>query len=73
MMLIYWVTGSVSTSLGGLVGLTSVPVVGEINFVAPVLAPVFHAYFDAFGAFIQTLVFMMLTALFTAQELPEEN
>ena len=73
MMLIYWVTGSVSTSLGGLVGLTSVPIVGKINYVAPVLAPVFHAYFDAFGAFIQTLVFMMLTALFTAQELPEET
>lgn len=73
MTLIYWVTGNISGSLTGLVGLNTVPFIGEINYVAPFLAPVFHAYFDAFGAFIQTLVFMMLTALFTAQELPEET
>lgn len=73
MTLIYWVTGSMSTGLAGLLGFVNVPVIGEFNYIGPFLAPLFHAYFDAFGAFIQTLVFMMLTALFVAQEMPEEE
>lgn len=41
--------------------------------VAPIIAPVFHAYFDLFSGFIQTTVFVMLTMLFVAQEGPEEE
>lgn len=37
----------------------------------PIATPLLHAYFDAFSAFIQTLVFVSLTALFIAQEKPE--
>ena len=37
----------------------------------PFLTPVLHAYFDVFSTYIQTLVFITLTALFIAQEKPE--
>ena len=71
MTLIYWVTGLMSSGITGLLGLTQY--IGDFNFIGPFITPVFHAYFDGFGAFIQTLVFMTLTALFVAQELPEEE
>lgn len=45
--------------------------VGSIWFV-PIVTPVLHAYFDLFSGFIQTLVFVYLTALFIAQERPED-
>lgn len=41
-------------------------------FLVPILTPVLHAYFDLFSGFIQTMVFVFLTALFIAQEKPEE-
>ena len=31
------------------------------NFMAPIIAPVLHMYFDLFAGFIQTLVFVTLT------------
>ncbi len=37
----------------------------------PIVTPVLHAYFDAFSAFVQTLVFISLTALLVAQEKPD--
>lgn len=42
-------------------------------FIAPFITPVLHAYFDLFSAFIQTSVFVMLTMLFIANEVPEED
>lgn len=63
MSLIYWATGVAAEALTGSV----------FNFIGPILAPVFHAYFDFFGAFVQTLVFLSLTCLFIAAEGPEEN
>lgn len=63
MSLIYWATGVAAEALTGSV----------FNFFGPILAPVFHAYFDFFGAFVQTLVFLSLTCLFIAAEGPEEN
>lgn len=39
----------------------------------PFATPLLHAYFDVFSSFIQTLVFVYLTALFVAQERPEEE
>lgn len=73
MTLIYWVTGNMSIGISGLLGFANVPFIGEFNYIGPLVAPLFHAYFDVFGAFIQTLVFMMLTALFVAQEMPDEE
>jgi len=38
----------------------------------PVVTPVLHAYFDLFSGFVQTMVFVFLTALFIAQERPDD-
>ena len=38
----------------------------------PIATPLLHAYFDLFSGFVQTMVFVFLTALFIAQERPEE-
>lgn len=65
MTLIYWATGNVVTLITG-------NLLGGFNFIAPIIAPVFHAYFDLFGAFVQTLVFLSLSCLFIAAEGPEE-
>ena len=35
-----------------------------------VIAPWLHAYFDAFGAFVQTTIFTSLTLLLIAAEIP---
>jgi F-type H+-transporting ATPase subunit a len=39
-------------------------------FLAPIVAPWLHLYFDVFSAFIQTLVFISLSMLLIAQEGP---
>ncbi len=39
-------------------------------WLAPLIAPWFHLYFDLFSALIQTLVFISLSMLFIAQEGP---
>ena len=68
MALVYWATGGASEAILKLFGL------GPFNFIAPVITPILHAYFDIFSAFIQTLVFVSLSILFIAAEIPgEEN
>ena len=42
------------------------------NFVAPIISPLLHAYFDLFAGFIQTLVFTTLTIVLIGNDLPEE-
>lgn len=39
----------------------------------PLVAPIFHGYFDLFAGAIQSLVFMLLTLLLIQQEIPEEE
>lgn len=41
-------------------------------FLVPIVTPVLHAYFDMFSGFIQTTVYVFLTALFVAQERPDD-
>lgn len=41
-------------------------------FIVPIATPLLHAYFDLFSGFVQTMVFVFLTALFIAQEKPED-
>lgn len=38
------------------------------NIVAPVIAPVLHAYFDIFAGFIQTFIFVTLSSIFISLE-----
>ena len=41
-------------------------------FFAPFVAWILHLYFDLFSGFIQTTVFLSLTAIYVGQEAPEE-
>ena len=44
----------------------------NFNFLGPVIAPIFHAYFDVFAGFIQTLVFVTLSSILIALEASED-
>ena len=50
----------------GAVGIQSI-------WVAPLITPFLHLYFDLFSAFIQTLVFTMLTLIYVCQEQSQED
>lgn len=43
------------------------------NFIAPILCPLLHAYFDCFSSFIQTLVFVTLTMVLVGNDIPESE
>ncbi|MBS3973173.1 MAG: F0F1 ATP synthase subunit A [Erysipelotrichia bacterium] len=49
-----------------------VPVIGQFDFIGPLIAPFLHAYFDLFVGFIQMFVFISLTTVFVGNELPSE-
>ena len=61
MWLIYWGTGMASEAILSIEG---------FNIFGMVIAPWLHAYFDAFGAFVQTTIFTSLTLLLIAAEIP---
>ena len=42
-------------------------------FVAPIITPFLHAYFDLFSGLIQTTVFLFLSMIFISNEGPEED
>ena len=42
-------------------------------FIAPLITPVLHAYFDVFSGFIQTTVFVLLTMVFIQNEQVEDE
>ena len=48
--------------------------IGEGNqvFIAPLITWIFHLYFDLWAGFIQTTVFLSLTAIYVGQECPED-
>lgn len=50
-----------------------IPLIGKINFVGILLAPVFHFYFDLFSGAMQAYIFTMLSISFIGKELPKEN
>ncbi len=69
MQLIYSFCQYLSNSVVGLFA----SVGGNVfNFLAPVVAPILHAYFDLFAGFIQTLVFVTLTVVLIGNDIPEE-
>jgi F-type H+-transporting ATPase subunit a len=65
MTLLYGFLGSLSSAIFSFLpaGLNQI-------FLAPLVAPWLHLYFDLFSAFIQTLVFISLSMLLIAQEGP---
>lgn len=50
-----------------------VPVIGNFNFVAILIAPVLHFYFDLFSGVMQAFLFTNLSANFIGNELPKED
>ena len=49
---------------------------GQLNsysYIAPLVTPVLHLYFDFFSGFIQTTVFIFLTMIYISQEAPEDE
>ena len=68
MQLVYSATGALSNKIGELLGAKG----GVFNFMAPIIAPLLHAYFDLFAGFIQTLVFVTLTMVLIGNDMPEE-
>lgn len=68
MSIVYWALGSLSNLI-----FAFLPVGPGSIFIAPLVTPILHAYFDVFAGAIQTLVFMFLSMLFVAQEKPEEE
>ena len=67
MSLVYTFTGTMSKLIFGWI-----PVIGQFDFVALVLAPPLHAFFDLFSGGIQMFVFIMLTMVFVGTKIPEE-
>lgn len=63
MMLFYTFTGYITGFI---------PVIGQFDFIGPLVAPFLHAYFDLFVGFIQMFVFISLTTVFVGNELPSE-
>lgn len=61
MALVYSFTGWLSSF---------VPVIGQFNFIGPIIAPVLHAYFDVFSGCIQMFIFITLTQVLIGNELP---
>ena len=50
------------------------PMIGEWNqvFLAPLVTWILHLYFDLWAGFIQTTVYLSLTAIYVGQEIPED-
>lgn len=48
-----------------------VPVIGNFNFIGPIIASVLHLYFDIFSGLIQAYVFFSLSIIFIGLEVTE--
>lgn len=61
-------------NLSGMVFASLEASIGTWNqaFFAPFVAWILHLYFDLFSGFIQTTVFLSLTAIYVGQEVPED-
>ena len=69
MQLIYSACQQLSNTIAGIFAGSGVQV---FNFMAPVIAPLLHAYFDLFSGFVQTLVFVTLTVVLIGNDIPDE-
>ncbi len=59
--------------IGGTVIEAAGHAMGAGSFVAPIITPILHAYFDLFSGLIQTVVFLFLSMIFIANEGPEDD
>ena len=68
MSIVYYALGNVSSML-----FSFIPGGWSSIILPPFITPILHLYFDVFSGLIQTLIFVMLTMIFIAQEDPEEE
>ena len=70
MSILYWGLGNLYATIFAALE----PMIGEWNrvFIAPLITWVLHLYFDLWAGFIQTTVFLSLTAIYVGQEIPED-
>ena len=68
MELVYSLGNTVSNLFWSLFGIKDV-----FNFVGPIIAAPLHVYFDLFSGFIQTYIFIMLSAAFIGNKIPDEQ
>lgn len=68
MELVYNLGNMISNFFWGIFGLKDI-----FNFIGPVIAAPLHVYFDLFSGFMQTYIFIMLTAVFIGNKIPEES
>ena len=59
--------------IGGTVIEAAGQAMGAGSFIAPIVTPILHAYFDLFSGLIQTVVFLFLSMIFIANEGPEDD
>ncbi|MDO5440861.1 MAG: F0F1 ATP synthase subunit A [Erysipelotrichaceae bacterium] len=68
MELVYNAGNIVSNLFWSIFGLKDV-----FNFIGPIIAAPLHCYFDLFAGFIQTYIFIMLSAAFIGNKIPDEQ
>lgn len=68
MELVYNLGNIISNGFWSLFGIKDV-----FNFVGPIIAAPLHVYFDLFSGFIQTYIFIMLSAAFIGNKIPDEQ
>ena len=68
MSIVYYALGNVSSMF-----FSFIPRGWSSIILPPFITPILHLYFDVFSGLIQTLIFVMLTMIFIAQEDPEEE
>ena len=66
--LVYWALENLSALI-----FSALPSGVNSIFIAPIITPVLHLYFDVFAGFIQIVVFIFLSLIFIAQEKPDED
>ncbi len=66
MTMVYWATGNLSSTLLNLL----IPNASWFNFIGLMITPFLHLYFDLVSAFIQTVIFVLLTMLLISIEIP---
>lgn len=59
--------------IGGTVIEAAGQAMGAGSFIAPIVTPILHAYFDLFSGLIQTVVFLFLSMIFIANEGPDDD
>ena len=67
MSIVYWALGSLS---GTIFSFMNTP--WNQVFLAPFITPVLHVYFDLFSGLIQTVIFLFLTMINIANEVPDD-